>query len=247
MKEEVGRLAVPHSPPLSPVLFSSRQNPRKKKSMLKYAFAVAFMLCGWWMCRSAPGVAETKPENYFPLAVGNRWVYQSSEGTEAEPVLESWEVIRQEGNSFIVGVQKPFITGGDLEEQFALGSEGVQRRLPSSTTPESQFQLILKLPPAIGVTWQGADGRYTITAVGDNVTVPAGTFPNCVEVTRFHKETKVTEISTYAPGVGMIQREETFPVISGFGDFETRARGHTVLRLKEWKVNSQQSSVRNLE
>src|SRR5262249_27965150 len=94
----------------------------------------------------------------------------------------------------------------------------------------------LQLPPAESASWEGADGHYTITTVDATVTVPAGTFTHCVEVTRFRKETKVTERITYAPGIGIIQREETFPVIGGFGDFETRARGHTVLRLKEWKI-----------
>jgi hypothetical protein len=148
-------------------------------------------------------------------------VYESSEGTEAEPALETWEVIRQEGNSFVVQIQQPFVTIGGLEEQFVVTSEGVQRRLPDATPSEPQLQLILKLPPAVSTSWQGANGHYTITAVDATVTVPAGTFSHCVEVTRFRKETKVTEIITYAPGVGMIQRDATFTVIGGFGDFET--------------------------
>ena len=194
------------------------------------------MLCGWRLLGAVHAVAEVKPDNYLPLAVGNRWVYESSEGTEAEPALEAWEVIRQEGNAFVVQIQQPFVTIGGLEEQFVATSEGVQRRLSGAATSDSQLQLILQLPPAVSASWQGADGHYTITAVDATATVPAGTFTHCVEVTRFRKETKVTEIITYAPGVGIIQRDETFPVIGGFGDFETRARGHTVLRLKEWKI-----------
>jgi hypothetical protein len=45
----------------------------------------------------------------------------------------------------------------------------------------------------------------------------------------------------------MIQRDETFPVIGGFGDFETRTRGHTVLRLKEWKIIPSQAPKKNSE
>ncbi|MBI3756606.1 MAG: hypothetical protein HY267_01375 [Deltaproteobacteria bacterium] len=208
--------------------------------MLKSSLVLAAIICGWRLLWVVHAGAEGKPDNYFPLAVGNRWVYESSEGTEAEPVLEAWEVIRHEGNSFVVQIQQPFVTIGSLEEQFVVTSEGVQRRLPDATTGEPQLQPILKLPSTVSASWQGADGHYTVTTVDEAVTVPAGTFTHCVEVTRFRKETKVTEIITYAPGVGIIQRDETFPVIGGFGDFETQARGHTVLRLKEWKtVNSQ--------
>ncbi len=204
--------------------------------MRKSAFLFALVSCGWWFFSSAHGFAETQSENYFPLAVGNRWVYASSEGTEAEPALETWEVVRQDGNTFVVQIQQPFVTIGGLEEQFVVMAEGVQRRLTNATPSEPQLQLIFKAPPVAGASWQGNDGRYTITAMSDSVTVPAGTFTHCVEVTRWRKETKVTEVSTYAPGVGLIQRDETFPVISGFGDFETRARGHTLLQLKEWKL-----------
>ncbi|HXG19820.1 MAG TPA: hypothetical protein VNN62_12220 [Methylomirabilota bacterium] len=182
-------------------------------------------------------VADPTAADYFPLSVGNRWVYESSEGADATPVVESWEVVRQEGRAFVVRVQQPFVTGDGLEEIFEVNAESVQRRVPDAKTTEPQ--LILKAPAAVGDSWQGADGRYTITAAGETVTVPAGTFDNCLEITRRNKESRVTIASTYAPGVGMIQREETFPIIGGFGsggDFEAAARGRTVLRLKSWEV-----------
>jgi hypothetical protein len=102
----------------------------------------------------------------------------------------------------------------------------------------------LKLPIVAGARWQSGDGVYAVTAVGETVTTPAGAFANCVEVTRWNKATRVTIVSTYAPGVGLIQREETFPVIGGLGgDFETSARGRTMLRLKEWSGTSEKSKV----
>jgi hypothetical protein len=43
----------------------------------------------------------------------------------------------------------------------------------------------------------------------------------------------------------LIQREETFPVIGGLGgDFETSARGRTVLRLKTWESKNQKAKVK---
>jgi hypothetical protein len=201
--------------------------------MRKRTLAFFLMLIACYLIQETLGTAETASPDYFPLALGNRWVYESSEGTEEAPALESWEVIRQEGTAFVVRIQQPFVTLGGIEEQFALEAEGLMRRVPDSDPPESQ--LILKLPIVAGSRWQSGDGIYAVTAVGETVTAPAGAFANCVEVTRWNKASKVTIVSTYAPGVGLIQREETFPVIGGFGgDFETSSRGRTVLRLKEY-------------
>src|SRR3954468_16403879 len=106
--------------------------------MLKSSLVLTSVLCGWRLLWAVHAIAEVKSDNYFPLAVGNRWVYESSEGTEAEPALEAWEVTRQEGNAFVVQVQQPFVTVGGLDEQFVATSEGVQRRLPGAATSESQ-------------------------------------------------------------------------------------------------------------
>lgn len=193
------------------------------------------------MCVTAYAAA---PDEYFPLTVGNRWVYESSEGTKEAPALESWEVVRREGAGFVVRIQQPFVTTDGLEELFEVGAEGLRRRELDSEASESP--LVLKLPPVAGLSWQSPDGRYAITSVGESVTVPAGTFSNCVEVTRWRKETNVKVVATYAPGVGMIQREETFPIIGGFGsgaDFDSLARGRTILRLREWKLQGQESST----
>lgn len=205
--------------------------------MWKYVFFIAVFSCGGLTFCPTNGAAETKNETYLPLMVGNHWVYESSEGTEGAPVLESWDVVRQEGQSFIMRIQQTFATNASLEEQFVVGDEGVQRQITNTTSPAPLLQLILKVPPVEGMSWLGSDGRYTVTALGESVTVPAGTFPDCVEVQRWRKETQLTEILTYAPGVGIIQREEKFPVIGGMGsDFETLARVHVLLRLREWKI-----------
>lgn len=205
--------------------------------MRRRSWVFRFILLMSSCCPAVSILAETAIVDYFPLAVGNRWVYESSEGAETEPALESWEVVRQEGDAFVIREQQPFVTTGGVEELFMVTTDGVKSRAKEAASPD--FSLVFKNPPAAGANWQTDEGHYAVTAVGETVTVPAGAFTNCVEVTRWKKETKLTIVSTYAPGVGMIQRQETFPVIGGLGgggDFATTARGRTVLRLKEWKV-----------
>lgn len=41
---------------------------------------------------SRPSQAEeASVEQFFPLAVGNRWVYELQDRTDAPPVFETWE------------------------------------------------------------------------------------------------------------------------------------------------------------
>jgi hypothetical protein len=205
-----------------------------------FGFVVIF---GGWLYGTVTDSAELQPAIYFPLAVGNRWVYESSESTPDMPVVETWEVARQEGNAFIVQVKQPYVTIEGLEERFLSVTDGVGRLGDTAVPPPAQEAqhadalLFLKTPLTGGASWQTAEGRHAVTAVGETVTVPAGTFTNCVEITRWNTGSKITVVSVYAPGVGMVQREETFPLIGGIGGFETPRQGRTVLRLKEWTVN----------
>lgn len=205
---------------------------------VRRARPVFWLVCvwGWWLQVGLAVAAEGHGE-YFPLAVGNRWVYESSEGSETVPALESWEILRKEGRGFVVRIKQPFITFDGVEERLDPVSGGVSRRVRSATS--SLTQVLLKPPFTVGAQWQEADGgRSAVTAVGETVTTPAGTFADCVEITRRRKGSQTIVVSTYAPGVGMVQREETFSVIYGGvgGDLSIPAKGRVVLRLKEWKI-----------
>lgn len=193
--------------------------------------------------------AEAPVSAFFPLAVGNRWVYESSEGSETAPVVEAWEVTRQEGNAFVLEIEQSYLsTGEGVEEFFVLTNEGISRSVhgtQNGTTGGAEPSFFLKAPLTAGASWQNEDGRYAITAVDETVTVPAGTFTHCVEVTRWSTNGKVTVITLYAPGVGMVQREESFPVIGGIGGFDAPQRSRTVLRLKEWTLTRPDAGEQN--
>ena len=201
-------------------------------------------------CRSRN--EEPLQSSYFPLAVGNRWVYESSESTAAAPVLESWEVFRQQGeNAFSVRIKQPYAASTNLEEMFVTTTEGI-KHLGGQGRVDAEFasaapRLFLKLPPEAGATWQNEDGRYAITAIDETVTVPAGTFTDCVEVTYWTADGKATVTSSYAPGVGMVQREERFSILGGIGNFDTPPEGRAVLQLKEWTIKSSEIGVRSSE
>lgn len=188
------------------------------------------------------------PADYFPLAVGNRWTYESSEGTEAAPALETWEVTRQEETNFVLQVKQPYVTTERIEELIAASTDGVSslsRTAEDHQTQETASQFFLKSPLTPGATWKNGTGRYAITAIDETVMVPAGTFTNCVEVTRWSTAGTATVISLYAPGVGMVQREERFQIIGGIGGFDAPQQGRTMLRLKTWTVQDPKSQVQS--
>lgn len=199
-----------------------------------------FFLCllGEWLSSPFLCRAHLLPADYFPLAVGNRWIYESSEGTETAPALESWEVIDQRGHTFAIRIAQPFVTE-EITELFVSTPDGVGQVSGESTEQEPLRpapQFFLKAPLQVGASWKNRDGRYAITMVGESVTVPAGTFPDCLEVTRWSASGTATVITLYAPGVGMVQREERFQILGGIGGFDAPQQGRTVLRLKEWRV-----------
>jgi hypothetical protein len=217
----------------------------------RYFLAIILAL-GWGLKEPSILYAEPSPAAYFPLAVGNRWVYESSESTNVTPVVESWEVTRQEGNAFVLQIKQSYMTAEGVEEFFVSTADGIRRlnrQTASSEAVGAEPRFFLKAPLTVGATWKNADGKYTVTAINETVTVPAGTFTNCVEVTHWSASGTVTTITLYAPGVGMVQRDETFSVIGGgIGSFDaspfgkrggssdTPQRGHALLRLKEQKI-----------
>jgi hypothetical protein len=217
-------------------------------------FFVIILALGWGLKEPSLLYAEPPPAAYFPLAVGNRWVYESSESTEVMPVVESWEVTRQEGNAFVLQIKQSYMTAEGIEEFFVSTADGMRRldrQTASFEAVGAEPRFFLKAPLTVGATWKNADGKYAVTAIDETVTVPAGTFTNCVEVTHWSASGTVTTITLYAPGVGMVQRDETFSVIGGgigsfdasqfgrgIGGFDTPQQGHAVLRLKERKIPS---------
>ena len=207
---------------------------------------------------SPAGAQAPDPSAYFPLAVGNRWVYEASTGSSTE----EWAVIREEKDAFVVQITADALSTARFEEVFRPGPEGIARltgagQRPADPQPvinpkfrdqlrdQPQDQpsaaagllFVLKSPLRIGTVWENADGRYEVTGLGLSVSVPAGTFENCVEVMRWSAGGGVTVVSLYAPGVGVVQRDETFPLLEGSGNLNPRQRQRLVLQLKAWTLH----------
>lgn len=183
--------------------------------------------------------ADDSPlSQYFPLAIGNRWVYEVQDRADgAPPTEEYWEVTREEQGALVLRIRPSELTTGGFEESFISTNEGIQR-FTRETKDKEHPPFFLKGPLQVGMTWQDEDGEYEITAVDKTVTVPAGAFSRCLEVTNRRKGGKATVITLYAPGVGVVQREETFPIIEGSGSFHPQRQDKAVMRLQEWQLSA---------
>lgn len=164
---------------------------------------------------SRPSQAEeASVEQFFPLAVGNRWVYELQDRTDAPPVFETWEVVREAHDTFVLRISQSELPMGGFEEFFIPTGIGI-KRFARETQNKADPPFFLKEPLTVGTTWDDEDGTYEITALGKTISVPAGAFTHCLEVTNRRKGGKATVVTLYAPGVGVVQRDETFPIVEG--------------------------------
>lgn len=69
----------------------------------------------------------------------------------------------------------------------------------------AQGGYLLKAPLVANAEWQGDDGRVKVTAVNQNVDVPAGKFAGCLQTVEEAKLAAATRTTTtvFCPGVGI--------------------------------------------
>lgn len=153
----------------------------------------------------------------------------------APPTTEYWEIQREEEGRFVLRIRPSDLKTGGFEESF-LPTKGGIKRIAAETTRKDDPPFFLKEPLRLGATWDDEDGIYEVTDFDKTVTVPAGEFSHCVEVTNTRKGGKATVITLYAPGVGIVQRQETYPIIEGSGSFYPQRQDQALLQLREWHL-----------
>ena len=184
----------------------------------------------------ATGQATKLPGDYFPLSVVNRWQYESSEGTPTSPVTETWEVVSRKGAGYVLRIQQSLLAKNAPAEFVSAASTGVVMQTSDTASEDEQPQFILKSPLTLGATWKTSAGRYEITGLNALAAVPAGVFEDCIEVTFWSRNGQAKAVTLYAPGVGMVQRDESFTILGGLGDEAGPRQGKVSLWLTEWHV-----------
>jgi hypothetical protein len=170
-------------------------------------------------CSSAPVAPASAPvagapADFFPLAVGNEWVWD-----DVSPQLPGGGRRSARTVRIVERTADGFFRDNERTDLRADG-ECVRDRL----------RRLLCTPFAVGTGWKSvvspsSTERYEIVAVGERVEVPAGRYDGCIRV-RAHNRAgasseHVMEL-TYAPGVGPV-RLETWAIVDGVAAQQIRA------------------------
>lgn len=130
-------------------------------------------------------------EAYYPLAVGNRWTYRAR--LLGEERVQEVKILRREGAYFVDSA------GGKLVSD------------PWGVRDDKRY--LLKNPLETGSGWTNVVSvssveRYQVVSTGGGCEVPAGVFPDCVQVEGRNpvdpSTTLVNEL-TFAAGVGLVR------------------------------------------
>ena len=169
------------------------------KSKLK--IVAVFLIISLFM-----SVAAVNAADYFPLSVGNRWVYFPSFGANGNRVdtITGEETINGI-HTYILNRQEAPDDNYNEKIWIAADNTGVKAyKLWSNEGPDPAIiinppWLTFKSNPNVGDTFIGefepySGALYTVTSyiesVSETVTVPAGTFTNCVRIRTLHEMTQ---------------------------------------------------------
>lgn len=188
--------------------------------------------------------------SYFPLRVGNWWVYEELDDDGSVLSRETWNLVDRGGArprefhlrltekrlDALRGIREPLVS----HEYLRVTDTGLRKRYPAGREDELDV-LLLKSSPDYGTRWFDEQGRCEVVSAGRPCRGPRDTHPDCIVVT-CQKGDPVTTLVTsiYARGVGMVAQElEMFRLISPAGPFEvgpTLLQGKSKLRLTNFHV-----------
>jgi hypothetical protein len=146
------------------------------------------------------------PGEYFPLAIGNEWIY-----VDESPSLPQ---ARR-------GVRRTVRILERTADGFFRDNERGELRVEGNCVRDRVRRLLCQ-PFTVGATWSSvvsisSTERYEIAAIDEALDTPAGRFDRCVRVRAHNRATPSTDHLleiTYAPRVGPV-RIETFVVVDG--------------------------------
>jgi len=153
--------------------------------------------------------AQSEVERYFPLTDDTVFTYSVWLPESVEPEQLILQVERR-------AKSRASLRSGSSIKRLELVADGI--RLVTGG-------YLLKAPLTLRAEWAGPAGRVRLTALEQNVSVPAGTFVGCLETTETGGQgpTARAIVTTYCPEVGIVklsvndaERQERFE-LKAFG------------------------------
>jgi len=187
-------------------------------------------------------------ESYFPLKQGMRWEYNVTSDQGGTKKLLITNLAPREVNGAKVTPRKWELGGTTFIELMKKDDTGIYRFAeqqgenapPSLVTP---IECHLKFPIALDNSWNMTTKvgtsmvniSLTIESVADEITVPAGTFKDCLKIKQVGENdagTSVMGYEWYAPKVGVVKSMVT---IKKTTNELTKSSEHRVYQLQSFK------------
>ncbi len=143
--------------------------------------------------RTNTPTSNLRLQEYFPLRVGATWKYKIYSYITRRSKFFERRIVRQKGKKFL----------DNAKAIYSYDTYGLREGL----------RYLLKYPLKVGNRWLSVVGvttieRYLITNVGRTVSVPAGTFKNCIVVRSRQKVDRKRTLEArfyFAPNVGFVK------------------------------------------
>jgi hypothetical protein len=158
----------------------------------------------------APTPAALAIADYFPVSIGSKWKF-GGWGNEFAPFER--EITHRSGDK----VQLQDATGGttvgfvlrvnEAEVRIIYGIEEHYDKKNLLDRQPNRDVLLLKAPLREGEKWESAGSTRSIEKTALDVVVPSGLFKNCIQIKSVRADSEWTTYEYYAPGVGLIKRE----------------------------------------
>lgn len=173
---------------------------RRSRLCLVLLLANISASCGHTDVVRSDGAAPVRPDDYYPLAVGNCWTYTTSFQGQAQPDLKV--CIVKEENGY-------FFDNRPVPSQLRFDAVGLR---------DGKIRYLLKAPLEEGAKWLSVTDvqtveHYDIEAVGKKVNVPAGVYKDCLVIRmeiRMTDNRSMINRMTFAPGVGIVEIRTSF-------------------------------------
>jgi hypothetical protein len=198
-----------------------------------YPFALFAACCAVFIfcccCSAACEAAHSSKESYFPLSVGNSWVYSVRGRSQARTI--TWKVTQREvmkGNSVFHLWQTP------AQDDEPLSLSEVETGIVEAGTE----RFLLKYPLRTGERWSaksqsfrapGKSDAFEVTSAGKACSVGKHSFKDCTTVREIDEANNVASLTTYARGVGPVKYVY-------FKDLHSE-EVDTTLTIKSWQVH----------
>lgn len=146
---------------------------------------------------------------YMPMKVGYIWQYEGEGNEYASYTLrvefqegDKYQLTRDNGGTVIADIYQ--IRKDSIVHVYQSGENYSHKNMLNQK--ENLEDTIIKLPIKVGNKWVGEENSYEIIDTKATITVPYGTFKDCLVIKRTYKDGS-EDYMHYKEGVGLLQSE----------------------------------------